>query len=264
VTGLPAQDVALAKKDGLDVITNEKAGWVVTFISLNFNKPPFNNPLVAKAVEDAINREQFVKELTFGLGTADAQPFPSTSPAYNPAIESEYPYDPAQAKKLLKQAGYKPGQLKLTLDVFTALESSGAELLQQQLAAVSIKLTIDTQNIDQFYTGYYGKTDEITLYGYVGRDSKLVALDEHYADEGILNLSSPRVAPQYAAARQKVLSVPLSAPNYDSVLQAATKAGVDTGSTISLYSSPQPYASKSIHGLPLIDDVIRWNGVTVG
>jgi peptide/nickel transport system substrate-binding protein len=266
VTSLPNQDVALAKQDGLNVVADTARGWSADFVSLNLNKAPFNNPLVVQAVQYAINREQFVKELTFGLGTASVQPFPPSSPAYDPALNSEWPYkyDPAKAKELLAKAGYKPGSLSIDIDAIASFFSSLTEVLQQQLAAVGITSHIDLQNITQFYDGYYGKTDNLALYGYVGRDSQLEALDEHFSPDGILNLSAPRITPQYAAARQKVLKLPIGSPGYESALQNATKVGVETGSTITLFTQPQPYVTtKAFSAFPVVDGSFRWNGLTI-
>jgi len=266
VTNLPAQDVSLAQKAGLNVVAQTARGWGAYFLSLNVNKAPFNNPLLVKAVNYAINRTAFAQELGFGIGTASVQPFPPSSPAYNPSLEKnwQYPYNPTKAKQLLAQAGYKPGALTLELDTIAGAFTSDTELVQQQLSAVGINTTISQQTITAFYAGYYGKTDTFTLYGYVGRDSPLEALDEHFGPAGILNLSAPTETPQYAAARQKVLGLPLTSPSYEETLQAATKAGVDTGSTITLFTEPQPYVTaKGFSPFPVVDGSFRWNGVTI-
>jgi len=264
VTSLPVQDVSLAKKEGFDVVSNQAAGWAADFVSLNVNKPPFNKPGVVEALQDAINRKQFVSQLGFGLATPSVQPFPTTSPAYDPALNSVYSYDPTKAKALLAKAGYKPGSIHLTLDVISTLNTGGPELLEQQLQKVGIDLTIDPQTVTGFYAGYYGKTDTITYYGYVGRDSKVEALNEHFGSTGILNLSAPHESPQFAAAEQKVLGTSSTAPGYEAALQNLTKVGVETGSTVTVYTSAQPYVTtKSFSGFPLIDGVFRWNGVTV-
>jgi peptide/nickel transport system substrate-binding protein len=256
------QNVALAKKSGLKVVTDVSRSWAAYFLSLNVNKAPFNNPKVVQAVQAAIDRKQFVSQLTFGLGTTSVQPFPPTSPAFNSSLDSDT-YDPAKAKQLLADAGIKPGSLTIEIDAITGQFNAGTELLQQQLQAVGINLTIKLQTVSQFYTGYYGKTDELTLYGYVGRDSKLGALDDQFGPGGILNLSAPTSSPEYAAARKKVLGTQIDSPDYKTILQAATKAGVEGGSNITLFTQPNAYVSaKSFSDFPVIDGAFRWNGLT--
>jgi peptide/nickel transport system substrate-binding protein len=262
-TTFPLQNIALAKKAGLKVVTDVTRTWAADFLSLNVNKAPFNNPKVVQAVQYAINRDQLVSQLTFGLGTSSVQPFPPTSPAFNPSLNSEYTYDPAKAKQLLSDAGYKAGDLTIELDAITGQFNPAAELLQQQFKAVGINLKINLQTVSQFYTGYYGKTDSLTLYGYVGRDSKLGALDDQFGPGGILNLSAPTSSSQYAAARKKVLGTAIDAPDYKTVLQAATKAGVEGGSNITLFTQPNAYVSaKTFSDFPVIDGALRWNGLT--
>ncbi|CAO5154481.1 peptide/nickel transport system substrate-binding protein [Frankia sp. AiPs1] len=263
-TNFSAQNVALAKKSGLNVVADVSRGWGAYFLSLNVNKAPFNNPKVVAAVQSAINRRQLVSQLGFGLAKPTVQPFSSTSPAYNSALDSEYTFNPTKAKQLLAEAGYQPGSLTIELDIITNQLNAASELLQQQLQDVGINIKINAQTVSQFYTGYYGKTDVFTLYGWVGRDSKLGALDDQFGPGGILNLSAPTSSPQYAAARQKVLSTPLDAPNYQQVLQAATKAGVEGGSNIALYSTPNIYVTgKSFSAFPVVDGSFRWIGLTV-
>jgi hypothetical protein len=43
-----------------------------------------------------------------------------------------------------------------------------------------------------------------------------------------------------------------------------TKAGVETGSTMTRYTTPEAYATaSSCSGFPLIDGSFRWNGLTI-
>ena len=267
---LPAQDVKGAQAAGLNVVDSFAHGWGVEFLNLNINQPPFNNPHVVKAVQYAINRQQLVSQLTFGLGAADYQEVPTVSPLYNSALNSSvFPYDPAQAKQELKEAGIAPGSLTIELDFIGSL-SAPAELVQQQLQAVGINLKLVSQQVNQFYGGFYAnaqgkKTDSFTLYGWVGRDSKLATLDDQFSSTGIINLSAPTISPGYIAARDKVRETPLTSPDYKSVLQAAELEAVEGGSNIFLYSTPTIYATgKGWSAFPAIDGSFRWNGLVVG
>jgi peptide/nickel transport system substrate-binding protein len=267
--GLPAQDVKGAEAAGLNVSTSTAHGWGVEFLNLNINQAPFNNPHVVKAVQYAINRQQLVSQLTFGLGTADYQEVPTVSPLYNPALNSSvFPYDPAAAKQELKEAGIAPGSLTINLD-FQGSLSAPAELVQQQLQAVGINLKLVSQQVNQFYAGFYAnaqdkKTDSFTLYGWVGRDSKLATLDDQFSSTGIINLSAPTTSAGYTAARDKVRETPLTSPDYKSVLQAAELEAVKGGSNIFLYSTPSIYATaKGWSAFPAIDGSFRWNDLTV-
>jgi peptide/nickel transport system substrate-binding protein len=267
---LPPQDIAAAKAAGLNVTDESSHGWAVDFLNLNENQVPFNNPDVVKAVELAINRNQLVSQLTFGQGTPAYQEVPSVSPLYNPALNSSvFPYNPTEAKQELKDAGIAPGSLTITLD-FVGTFSAGAELIQQQLQAVGINLKLVQQQVNQFYGGFYAnaegkKTDSFTLYGWVGRDSKLATLDDQFSSTGIINLSAPTISTGYTAERDTVRETPLTSPDYSSVLQAAELEAVEGGTNIFLYSTPSIYATgNGWSAFPAIDGSFRWNGLTVG
>ena len=258
-------DIERARKAGFDVVTDTKAAWVSFFLSLNLNQAPFDDPAVVEAVQYAIDRDEFVKKLTFGTGEPAEQPFPSTHKAYNTELEGRYAYDPAKARQILADAGYQDGDIRFDLVGQKGADEGKAEILQQQLAAVGITTEINIPEQSSYIKSYYGKELPFAFYGYVGRDSPVQALTEHFDAGGIANLSSPQTSPEFQAALAKVRSTPIDAPDYEANLKAATKAGYEHGSTISLYSSPQAYVKDpAISDLRKIDGVLSWKGVTIG
>ncbi|MGW0629726.1 ABC transporter substrate-binding protein [Streptomyces sp. NPDC002758] len=254
----PSQAKA-AKKAGLDVFV--QPGFNASNISLNVNKAPFKDDRVVDAVRHAINRQEFVDKLTFGYGEATDQPFPKRYVAYDPESADAYPYDPAESKKLLAEAGYKSGDLKL--DLVIPAEDPQAEIVQSQLAAVGITVNI---KIDKNWaTPFFAKDLTFSLYGTTGRDSALQTLTAHFGPNGPLNLSTPYEPAGFEAAAAKVRRTPLDSPDYAKVLQAATRAGLQSKALVFTYSSPNLFAkSKSVSALPKNPAHIDWTGVTVG
>ncbi|MFE2092155.1 ABC transporter substrate-binding protein [Streptomyces sp. NPDC059460] len=247
-----------AKKAGLDVFV--QPGFNASNLSLNVNKAPFNDDKVVDAVRHAINRKEFVDKLTFGYGTVTNQPFPKGYEAYDPKSENAYPYDPAKSKKLLAEAGHKAGDIKLNLVI--PAEDPQAEIVQSQLAAVGIKVTI---KIDKNWaTPFFAKDLTFSLYGTTGRDSAAQTLTAHFGPNGPLNLSTPYEPAGFEAAVAKVRQTPLDAPDYTDILQAATWAGLQSKALVFTYSSPNLFAkSKSISNLPKNPAHIDWTGVTI-
>ncbi|MFG3292094.1 ABC transporter substrate-binding protein [Streptomyces sp. NPDC048179] len=247
-----------AKKAGLDVFV--QPGFNASNISLNINKAPFDNTKVVDAVRYAINRQEFVDKLTFGYGEATDQPFPKGYIAYDPKSADAYPYDPAKSKKLLAEAGYKSGDIKLNLVI--PAEDPQAEIVQSQLAKVGITVTI---KIDKNWaTPFFAKDLTFSVYGTTGRDSALQTLTAHFGPNGPLNLSSPYEPAGFEAAVAKVRETPLDASDYTQVLQAATRAGLRSRALVFTYSSPNLFAkSKSVSGLPKNPAHLDWTGVTV-
>jgi peptide/nickel transport system substrate-binding protein len=256
---IPPSQQAAAKAAGL--ATFIQPGFNANNISLNVNKAPFTNPKVVDAVRYAINRKEFVDKLTFGSGEATAQPFPPGYVAYDPKSVDPYPYNPTKAKQLLSEAGFQAGQIKLTLDIPSA--EPDAEIVQSQLGAVGIKVTIKVDK--NWATPFFAKDLAFSLYGTTGRDSAVQTLTAHFGPHGPLNLSSPYEPAGFEAAIAKVRRTPLGAADYATVLQDATRAGLQSTALVFTYSSPNLYAkSKSISALPANPGHIDWTGVTIG
>ena len=90
-------------------------------------------------------------------------------------------------------------------------------------------------------------------------------LTAHFGPNGPLNLSTPYEPVGFEAAIAKVRQTPLGAADYASVLQAATRVGLQSTALVFTYSSPNLYAkSKSISALPANPGHIDWTGVTIG
>ncbi|MFE2491637.1 ABC transporter substrate-binding protein [Streptomyces mirabilis] len=253
----PSQAEA-AKKAGLDVFV--QPGFNANNISLNVNKAPFNNDKVVDAVRYAIYRQEFVDKLSFGYGSTTNQPFPKGYVAYDPQSANDYAYDPAKSKQLLSEAGYKAGQLKLNLVI--PAEDPQAEVVQAQLAKVGITVTIKVDK--NWATPFFAKDLTFSLYGTTGRDSAAQTLTAHFGPNGPLNLSSLYEPSGFEAAIAKVRQTPLDSLDYARVLQAATRAGLQSKALVFTYSSPNLIAkSKSISALPKNPAHIDWTGVTI-
>ncbi|MFJ2559606.1 MULTISPECIES: ABC transporter substrate-binding protein [unclassified Streptomyces] len=247
-----------AEKAGLDVFV--QPGFNASNISLNVNKAPFDDDRVVDAVRHAIKREEFVDKLTFGHGEATDQPFPKGYVAYDPKAADSFPYDPAKSRKLLAAAGHRAGDIKL--DLVIPAEDPQAEIVQSQLAAVGIKVTIKVDK--NWATPFFAKDLTFSLYSTTGRDSAVQTLTAHFGPNGPLNLSTPYQPPGFAAAVAKVRQTPLDAPDYPEVLRAATRAGLGSKALVFTYSSPNLFAkSRSVSGLPKNPAHIDWTGVTL-
>ena len=76
------------------------------FVSMNTRMKPFDNPLVRRAVNYAINK-RLILRLVNGRGQITDNWLPPAMAGYGKA--SPYPYNQAMARKLLAQAGYPNG-----------------------------------------------------------------------------------------------------------------------------------------------------------
>lgn len=82
----------------------------LTIRGWNFNntRPPFNDPKVRLAVYHAIDIDTIVKTQLSGIAIRSRGPVYVKSPVIHPTLK-EPEYNPAKAKALLAEAGWKPG-----------------------------------------------------------------------------------------------------------------------------------------------------------
>ena len=254
---LPPSQVKAAEAAGLDVV--HQPGYNAANISLNINKAPFNDPKVVDAVRYATNRKEFVDKVTFGTGSATAEPFPAGYIAYDKQSADLYPYNPAKAKQLLAEAGHAND---INVDLVIPAESPAAEIVQSQLAAVGITVNIKVQ--PDWATPFFAKDLSLSLYGTTGRESPVQTLTAHFGPQGPLNLSSPYTPDGFAAAVATARQTPLDSPDYAKNLQAATRAGLESQALVFTYSQPNLFVkSPRVSDIPAIPGQVHWTDVTV-
>jgi peptide/nickel transport system substrate-binding protein len=256
---LDPSQASAAKGAGLDVFV--QPGFNAENISININEPPFKgNPTLIDAIRYAINRQQFVDQLTFGYGGATDEVFPTGYVGYDPQSADLYPYNPTKAKQLLAQAGFQPNQLKLNLVISAATPQ--AEIVQSQLAAIGITVTITVNK--NWATPFFGKQLAFSIYGTTGRDAATETLRDHFGPDGVLNLSSPYEPAGFETAVAKAEATPIGSVDYAANLQAATRAGLQSEALIFTYSSPNLFAkNKAISALPGNPGHVDFTGVTI-
>ena len=131
-------------------------GFGYTYMGYNLSDGRFSDIRVRKAISYAVDKEEIVRTIFFGLGRVITGPFVADSWAYNKDVIPA-PYDPARAKKLLKDAGWSDtnGDGWIEKDgrgfEFTILINQGnnerlrsAEMIQGYLKAVGIRVKIRT------------------------------------------------------------------------------------------------------------------------
>jgi ABC-type transport system substrate-binding protein len=113
---------------------------------MNTQKKPFDNILVRKAINMAINKQAIVDAVYAGFGKPAKNPIPPTMWSYNDDIKP-YEYNPEKAKQLLAEAGYPNG---FETDIWAMpvprpYNPNGkkvAEAIQADLAKIGIKAKI--------------------------------------------------------------------------------------------------------------------------
>ncbi len=164
-TGLSPDDFALLPTDEFNTYTIETAAvFAIALRNVGNPQSPLQDVRVRKALNYAVNT-QLISEGIFG-GTVQPSSQGAQPPTfgYNPSLKP-YGYNPAEARRLLTDAGY-PNGFALNVDVLVGFAAADAALYQKvsdDLAQVGVKVTlraIPYANWLQKYTsGAWGDTD---------------------------------------------------------------------------------------------------------
>ncbi|WP_349363783.1 MAG: ABC transporter substrate-binding protein [Roseitalea porphyridii] len=122
-----------------------------SLIGINVTRPPFDNEKVREAINYAINRDDIVAAALFGAGVPGGPLSPALTNYATPV--SEFPCFSTSAdtaRQLIEEAGVET-PIEATLLVLPRDSTRGiAQVVQQQLAAVGIELTLDIPEIGKF------------------------------------------------------------------------------------------------------------------
>ncbi|MEX1108060.1 MAG: ABC transporter substrate-binding protein [Dongiaceae bacterium] len=112
------------------------------YVTMNGNVAPFDNVLVRRAVNMAINKDRVVRIINNRAVPAN-QPLPPLMPGYDDAYEG-YAFDPEGAKTLLVEAGFPDGFDTQLFVMNTDPNPRIAQAIQQDLAAVGIRAELQS------------------------------------------------------------------------------------------------------------------------
>jgi peptide/nickel transport system substrate-binding protein len=116
---------------------------------------------VRQAIAYGIDRESIIRDLLRGQGEIAHSILPKVSWAYTPG--NTYHYDPAMAKQLLDEAGFRDPdgdgpQMRFTKPIVLRISGSSAParqysvVIQNNLKSVGIPISIETQEINTLLT----------------------------------------------------------------------------------------------------------------
>ena len=117
-------------------------GSNIQYLQFNTESAPLNNTKLRQAVAYAINREKIINELLSGQATIAYSILPVESWAYNAG--TKYDFDPAKAKQLLQESGYKGEPIKYKYSAGNAAINNYAQVIQNSLKEIGLNVEIET------------------------------------------------------------------------------------------------------------------------
>ena len=152
----------------------QSPGSNIQYLVFNTQSGPLNNAKVRQAIGYAVDRQKIISELLSNQAKPADSILPSQSWAYNTG--RQYTYDPAKAKQLLAEAGYKGEPIVFKYGSGNSAVNQYSQAIQSSLASAGLNIQIETLEVNtirqqlaqgqfQMYTGIWigGNQDPIFL-----------------------------------------------------------------------------------------------------
>ncbi|NLJ70666.1 MAG: ABC transporter substrate-binding protein [Clostridiaceae bacterium] len=194
-------DKAELLKDKYDFIAADSN--MVQIWGLNNQRAPFDDPVVRKAINMAIDKQMLIDAVTFGEGRVlESGMAPPMQDYYNADLTS--PYNPEEAKSMLEEAGYQDLKIEITVPGDYVIHVQTAEVLAEQLKQIGVTAEVKTVDwgtwLSDVYMGRnYDSTVIALTFDYVAPATVL----RHYyskSDNNFINFVSTEFDELYEAA----------------------------------------------------------------
>lgn len=163
---------AMAGNPNLKIVQSD--GSNIQYLVFNTQSPPLDNVKIRQAIGYAIDRNKIVAELLSNQARVASSILPAQSWAYTPG--TDYTFDPAKARQLLQEAGYKNEPITFKYGAGNAMVNQYSQVIQSSLNDVGLNVRIETLEVNvirqqlaqgqfQMYTGVWigGNQDPIFL-----------------------------------------------------------------------------------------------------
>jgi peptide/nickel transport system substrate-binding protein len=139
----PQQIEALEGDDAVELATTPSVDY--WYMSMNYDREPFGNPEVRRAIATAIDRSAVAEAAKFGAAQPNQTAIPEDSFYYHDYAPFEA--DPEAAQQLLEEAGVEtPIEMGLMVTDEFPETVTAAQVIASQLEPIGIE--VDVQNVD--------------------------------------------------------------------------------------------------------------------
>lgn len=228
---IPAVSVAALQGDS-NVKLEKVASPRTSVILLNNSQAPFNNPLVRKAVQRALDTSALAKSVYQGVSVPAAGPFAPADP-WAPQGGQPIAQNVDEAKNMLAQAGVKPDSLTFTLVAYNDRPEFAdlAAVVQDQLAKAGVKVKIRTGSYASVEPDLLAGTFDAALFsrGYlIDAADPLSYLRSDWSCKGAFNIAH-YCDPQTDALIDKAAATEDANARHQIEAQIAQKVQADAG-----------------------------------
>ena len=146
----PRTAQSLRQESGITLDAKPSPNYNLLFV--NTKRPPFDNVKVRQAMSYAIDRQQIIDAVALGEGEPTGPIAPALTQYALPVSQyPSYTRDVAKAKQLLQEANVGPIEFTMLTETSEpAYAKDVAQIVQQQLADVGIKMNIELLEFTQW------------------------------------------------------------------------------------------------------------------
>ncbi|MFD2166279.1 ABC transporter substrate-binding protein SapA [Thalassotalea euphylliae] len=131
-----------------NLLLEEVTSFNIGYLGFNTEKPPFDDPLVRRAIAHAINKEAIIEAIYAGQAEVAKSILPKNSWAHDDTI-TDIEYSPIKARQLLVEAGYDE---ELSFDIWAMPVQRAynpnaltmAKIIQADLSQIGVNVDIVT------------------------------------------------------------------------------------------------------------------------
>ena len=159
--GVPSSDVERAKTFKNTLIRQGSPTGIRT-LDIEYFDPPTKDPRVRLALNQALDWDAIRKAVDFGLGEiSQGQLLTTTTFGWNPNLKA-YKFNPDEARRLLKEAGYGTGfKTKLA---FTTSVKTWVEACADYFKEIGVQTELITVDLNVWRDGLYGRRHREALH----------------------------------------------------------------------------------------------------
>lgn len=191
--------------EGTDYVQNVRHANAVQLLALNNEFGPFKDVRVRQAVAYAVDSDEIIEKVSYGLGTKAGTPvIPGLQKYFNDELTDVYDVNIDKAKELLKEAGQENLKFKIRVPSNYQVHVDTAQVIANQLAKAGITVEIESVDWNTWLNRVYSKSEfEATIVSVDGPIAYPTSFLDRYvstASNNFVNYHSEAFDETYAKA----------------------------------------------------------------
>lgn len=193
----PSELQKLQKESGIRVLKAPAMDW--TSLLMQSNDAVLKDTRMRRAIAHALDVQKLARTASYGLATANPSVVPQVSGYYSAVHREGYEYDPALAKRLLKEAGYRGQPIKLQTNRRNEQVYDSVIVAQTMLQQAGINVQLEVLDWAAMFSNWSQGKFQLMVFTYSART------DPALAYQLLLGDKSKRASAQWQNVRAEKL-----------------------------------------------------------